>query len=114
MTLLEHDQVVDAFPSEGADQSLSVAIEASSTPTICSLSDSRRHQLPAITPLVILAITTLLAVVREKADAELARNARNPRDLISVPKILWRRAIDRSRRAAAGQGCCFCCRALVF
>jgi len=40
------------------------------------------------------------AAVRRKAEAELARHARNPRDLISVPKILWRRAIDRSRRAA--------------
>ena len=40
------------------------------------------------------------ARVRSKAEAELARHARNPRDLISVPKILWRRAIDRSRRAA--------------
>jgi transcriptional regulator GlxA family with amidase domain len=37
--------------------------------------------------------------VREKAAAELARLARNRRDLISVPKILWHRAIDRSRRA---------------
>jgi transcriptional regulator GlxA family with amidase domain len=37
--------------------------------------------------------------VREKAAVELARLARNPRDFISVPKILWRQAIDRSRRA---------------
>jgi transcriptional regulator GlxA family with amidase domain len=37
--------------------------------------------------------------VREKAAAELARLAQNPRDLISVPQILWRRAIDRSRQA---------------
>ena len=37
--------------------------------------------------------------VREKAAAALARLARNPRDFISVPKILWRQAIDRSRRA---------------
>jgi hypothetical protein len=36
--------------------------------------------------------------VREKAAAELARLARNPRDFISVPKIVWRRAIDRSRK----------------
>ena len=36
--------------------------------------------------------------VREKAAAELARLARNPRDIISVPKIVWRRAIDRSRK----------------
>jgi hypothetical protein len=33
--------------------------------------------------------------MREKAAAELARN---PRDFVSVPKILWRRAIDRGRR----------------
>jgi transcriptional regulator GlxA family with amidase domain len=37
--------------------------------------------------------------VRERAAAELARLARNPRNLISVPKILWHRAIERSRRA---------------
>ena len=36
--------------------------------------------------------------VREMAAAELARLARNPHDLISIPKILWHRAIDRSRR----------------
>lgn len=36
--------------------------------------------------------------VREKASAELARLAWNPRDFISVPKILWHQAIDRSRR----------------
>lgn len=36
--------------------------------------------------------------VREKAAAELARLARNPRNAISTPAILWRRAIDRSRR----------------
>ena len=36
--------------------------------------------------------------VREMAAAELARLARNPQDLISIPKILWHRAIDRSRR----------------
>jgi hypothetical protein len=40
-----------------------------------------------------------IEATREKAAAELARRARNPRDLISVPKILWRQAIDRSRRA---------------
>lgn len=39
------------------------------------------------------------AAVREKAAAELSRLARNPRDFISVPKMLWRQAIDRSRRA---------------
>lgn len=37
--------------------------------------------------------------VREKAVAELTRLARNPRDFVSVPKILWRLAIDRSRQA---------------
>jgi hypothetical protein len=37
--------------------------------------------------------------VRERAAAELAHLARNPRDLISVPKLLWHRAIDRSRQA---------------
>jgi len=37
--------------------------------------------------------------VRERAAAELTRLARNPRDLISAPKIVWRRAIDRSRQA---------------
>ncbi len=35
--------------------------------------------------------------VRAMAAAELGRLARNPQDLISVPKILWHRAIDRSR-----------------
>ena len=40
-----------------------------------------------------------IEAVREKAGAELARLARNPRDFISAPKILWRQAIDRSRRA---------------
>jgi transcriptional regulator GlxA family with amidase domain len=35
--------------------------------------------------------------VREKAAAELARLARNPQDLISIPKVLWHRAIHRSR-----------------
>jgi transcriptional regulator GlxA family with amidase domain len=37
--------------------------------------------------------------VRKKAAVELARLARNPRNAISVPTILWRRAIDRSRRS---------------
>lgn len=36
--------------------------------------------------------------VREKAKAEQARRAKNPRDYVSVPTILWRRAIDRSRK----------------
>jgi transcriptional regulator GlxA family with amidase domain len=39
------------------------------------------------------------ADVRAKATAALARDARNPMDLISVPKILWRRAIDKARAA---------------
>ena len=36
--------------------------------------------------------------VRQMAAAELARLAKNPRDLISIPQILWRRAISRSRK----------------
>ncbi|HEY2247342.1 MAG TPA: hypothetical protein VGJ01_14375 [Pseudolabrys sp.] len=36
--------------------------------------------------------------VREKAASELARLAKNPRDLMSVPTILWRRAIAPSGR----------------
>jgi transcriptional regulator GlxA family with amidase domain len=35
--------------------------------------------------------------VRAMAAAELGRLARNPQDLISIPRILWHRAIDRSR-----------------
>ena len=35
--------------------------------------------------------------VREAAAAALGRLARNPQDLISIPRILWHRAIDRSR-----------------
>jgi transcriptional regulator GlxA family with amidase domain len=35
---------------------------------------------------------------RDMAATELGRLARNPRDFISIPKILWRRAIDRSRK----------------
>jgi transcriptional regulator GlxA family with amidase domain len=42
--------------------------------------------------------------VRAKATAALARDARNPMDLISIPKVLWRRAIDKARVAAGGQG----------
>lgn len=38
------------------------------------------------------------ARVRELAAAELARLAKNPRDFISIPKILWRRAISRGRK----------------
>lgn len=36
--------------------------------------------------------------VRQMAAAELARLAKNPRDLVSIPQILWRRAISRSRK----------------
>jgi transcriptional regulator GlxA family with amidase domain len=36
--------------------------------------------------------------VREMAAARMAQLAKNPRDFISIPKILWRRAIDRSRK----------------
>lgn len=39
--------------------------------------------------------------VRRKAQAELTRCAKNPRDYISIPKILWRQAIDRSRKVTA-------------
>ena len=39
--------------------------------------------------------------VMAKAKAEMARLARNPRDLVSVPTILWRRAIAKARRSAA-------------
>jgi hypothetical protein len=42
--------------------------------------------------------------VRAKATAALARDARNPMDLISIPKVLWRRAIDKARVAVGGQG----------
>jgi transcriptional regulator GlxA family with amidase domain len=38
-----------------------------------------------------------------KAKTEMARLAKNPRDYISVPKILWRRAIDRSRKVKQGR-----------
>lgn len=37
-------------------------------------------------------------LVRQMAAAELARLAKNPRDLISIPQILWRRVISRSRK----------------
>lgn len=37
--------------------------------------------------------------VFERAKFEMARLSKNPRDYVSVPKVLWRRAIDRSRRA---------------
>lgn len=43
-------------------------------------------------------------VVRTKAAAALARDARTPRDLISIPKILWRRAIDKARMAMGRRG----------
>jgi transcriptional regulator GlxA family with amidase domain len=36
--------------------------------------------------------------VRELAAAEMARLAKNPRDFISIPMILWRRAISRGRK----------------
>lgn len=36
--------------------------------------------------------------VRQMAAAELARLAKNPRDLISIPQILWRRVISRRRK----------------
>jgi transcriptional regulator GlxA family with amidase domain len=38
------------------------------------------------------------ARVRARAASELTRLAQNPRDLISVPKILWRQAIERARK----------------
>jgi transcriptional regulator GlxA family with amidase domain len=41
--------------------------------------------------------------VRAKAAAALARDARNPQDLVSIPKILWRRATDKARMAARGR-----------
>ena len=41
--------------------------------------------------------------VRAKAEAELARFGKNPRNIVSIPKILWRRAIDRSRKARPGR-----------
>lgn len=44
------------------------------------------------------------AAVQKKAAAELARLARNPRDFVSIPKILWRQAVDRGRRAIAAPG----------
>jgi transcriptional regulator GlxA family with amidase domain len=37
--------------------------------------------------------------VRTKAAAALARDAHNPQDLVSIPKILWRRAIEKARLA---------------
>lgn len=36
--------------------------------------------------------------VRQMAAAELARLAKNPRDFISIPQIMWRSAISRRRR----------------
>ena len=42
--------------------------------------------------------------VRAKAAAALARDARNSQDLVSIPKILWRRAIDKARMAVGGGG----------
>jgi transcriptional regulator GlxA family with amidase domain len=37
--------------------------------------------------------------VRKKAAEALTKDSKNPRDLIAVPKILWRRAIDSARQA---------------
>jgi transcriptional regulator GlxA family with amidase domain len=37
--------------------------------------------------------------VREKAEQALADDARNPRDLIAAPKIVWRCALEKTRRA---------------
>jgi hypothetical protein len=42
--------------------------------------------------------------VRTKAAAALARDARNSQNLVSIPKILWRRAIDKARIAVGGRG----------
>lgn len=36
-----------------------------------------------------------------RAKKEMGAAARNPRDLVSIPTVLWRRAIDRVRRLAA-------------
>ena len=41
--------------------------------------------------------------VRTKAKAEMARLSKNPRNYISVLKILWRNAIDRSRKTKQGR-----------
>jgi transcriptional regulator GlxA family with amidase domain len=40
--------------------------------------------------------------VREKAAKALAGDASNPRDFISVPKIAWRRALEKTRGAMQG------------
>ncbi len=42
-------------------------------------------------------------VVRSKAKAEMSRLSRNPRDYVSVLKILWRTAIERSRNVKQGR-----------
>lgn len=42
--------------------------------------------------------------VGSKAAAALERDARNPQDLVSIPKILWRRAIDKARMVVGGRG----------
>ena len=41
-------------------------------------------------------------IVRSKAKAEMARLSKNPRNYISVLKILWRNAINRSRKTKQG------------
>ena len=41
--------------------------------------------------------------VSQIAATELARLARNPRILMSISKILWRRAISRSNKESAGR-----------
>jgi transcriptional regulator GlxA family with amidase domain len=41
--------------------------------------------------------------VRAKAATALARDARNSQDLVSIPKIVWRRAIDKARMAVGGR-----------
>lgn len=41
--------------------------------------------------------------VKTKAKAEMARLSKNPRNYISVLKILWRNAIDRSRKTKQGR-----------
>lgn len=42
-------------------------------------------------------------IVRRKAKAEMARLSKNPRNYISVMKLLWRSAIERSRKTKQGR-----------
>lgn len=42
-------------------------------------------------------------IVRSKAKVEMARLSKNPRNYVSVMKILWRIAIDRSRKKKQGR-----------